>query len=251
MNKVVIISDLGTSSFELAHLKASLVSGGNQWGLHEVTHEIQPHDLMETYFYMRDLWKKYPEGSLFVIAVGVSEGKHDGYIIARTEHRSLVAPDNGILPMLLAEETKEFYQCPEKNTLEEVVSQLCVHPEVWKEWRPYAHPVIRISEKPMYDDKVIKAAIVHVDRFGNLYVNVSQQLFEQHVADAPYFIRIKRDEQISKVVAQVNDVPDGELVAFFDNTGSFLVIGINKGNAHRLLGLEKGKYIFIEKRTRL
>lgn len=247
MNKVVLLTDLGTASFELAHLKASMYGASKDFELIDVTNEVRAFDIVEAYFFINNLWQKYPEDSLFVLSVGVSEGKHNGYLMAQNSNRLFIAPDNGLLTMFLEEHYTQFWEVPETLSLQEAVTHILQKKDWSSVWESASSLVVRIAEQAQYDDKLIKGAIIHADRFGNLYTNISKLFFEEQVIGSRYLIRVKRDEKLEKVTDQIADVAEGDLMAYFDITGSHLVIGIKKGNASRLLGLSKGKYIFIEK----
>lgn len=247
MKKVVLLTDYGNSSFELIHLKSSLLGVSDRFENVDLTHEVRPFDIMEAYFFINMLWTKYDEGTCFALLVGTSISRNKGYILAKCQERYFLAPDNGLLPMFLPINETEYKILDEGIALPQVLDKLSENTQWFKLLNDPLEMIQRIAESPQYDDKLIKGAIIHVDRFGNLYTNISEALFKSQVENGAYSIRIKRDEQIQTVSQRISDVQDGDILAFFDSTRTHLIIGVNKGNASRLLGLDKGKYIFIEK----
>ncbi len=247
MKKVALLSDYGNSSFELIHLKSSLLSVSDRFENVDLTHEVRPFDIMEAYFFINMLWTKFDEGTCFALLVGTSISRNKGYILAKCQERYFMAPDNGLLPMFLPLKETDYKIVEEGMDLAQVLSNISGDNQWFNQLNDPLEMIQRIAESPQYDDKLIKGAIIHVDRFGNLYTNISEALFKSQVDKGAYSIRIKRDEQIRKVSERISDVQDGDILAFFDSTRTHLVIGVNKGNASRLLGLDRGKYIFIEK----
>jgi len=247
LKKVALLSDYGSSSFELIHLKSSILSADLDVDLIDLTHEVRPFDIMEAYFFINMLWTTYGSGTCFALLVGTSISRNKGYIMAQCNDRFFIAPDNGLLPMFLPYEKTDYRVVDESIGFKELLENHTTNESWFNTLNKPLEMVQRIAESPQYDDRLIKGAIIHVDRFGNLYTNISEHLFKDQIQNESYTIRIKRDEQIHQISQRISDVQDGDTLAYFDSTKSHLVIGVNKGNASRLLGLGKGKYIFIEK----
>lgn len=247
MYKVAFLTDFGDSSFELAHLKAGIMLLDEEIQLIDVTHQIRPFDISEAYFFMNNLWQPYPNKTIFALSVGNSIGKKNAFLVAKLDGKVFVAPDNGLLPMFLPKDSVSYFFSTENASLKDVLIQLIADKLDMKRWEEASNPIERIPEKAQFNDQLVKGAIVHIDRYGNLYTNISKKIFDQELAQRNYSIRVKRDERIEKVSQSISEVQDGDLMAYFDITEMHLIVGVNKGNASRLLGLEKGKYIFIEK----
>ena len=83
------------------------------------------------------------------------------------------------------------------------------------------------------------AVLIHVgkDNFENIVVNITKEQFETQRRGRSFRITFKRDEEISSISETYADVPEGEKLALF-NSGGYLEIAINKGNAAGLFGLQ-------------
>jgi S-adenosylmethionine hydrolase len=99
---------------------------------------------------------------------------------------------------------------------------------------------------PTLGELHLGASIVHIDSFGNIITNISRDLFEDQRQSRRFGIIFRRSSKnISRLSIGYNDVPDGEICAFF-NSSDFLEIAINRGSIARLFGAKLNDIIRIE-----
>jgi hypothetical protein len=91
--------------------------------------------------------------------------------------------------------------------------------------------------KPVSADDWIEGQIIFIDNFENVTVNITRNEFEEQRKGRNFRLVFKRDEVIDKISETYADVPEGEKLALF-NSGGYLEISINKGNAAGLFGLQ-------------
>jgi S-adenosylmethionine hydrolase len=101
-------------------------------------------------------------------------------------------------------------------------------------------PDIEILEKnhlrPLLGEDWIEGQIIFIDNFENVIVNIKREEFEAQRKGRSFKIVFKRDEIIERISETYADVTEGEKLALF-NSGGYLEIAINKGNAAGLFGL--------------
>ena len=78
-----------------------------------------------------------------------------------------------------------------------------------------------------------------IDRFNNVVVNITIHEFEEARKGRKFKIVLLRDAFIEEISITYSDVPEGEKLARFNESG-YLEIAINKGFAAPLFGL--GEY---------
>src|SRR5690606_31255491 len=84
--------------------------------------------------------------------------------------------------------------------------------------------------------KQITGNIIRVDHFGNLITNIPRQAFDILSKDKAYTIQFG-GEKFRRIHTAYHQAEQGECFIVF-NSQNFLEIGIFKGNASELLGLE-------------
>ena len=91
---------------------------------------------------------------------------------------------------------------------------------------------------------LIRGSVFYVDGFDNVVVNISKALFDKFVGEKSYVISF-RQYKISQLSKHYSEVPEGEVLAMFNDAG-FLEISMNKANAAGLLGLAYGSLVMVE-----
>jgi hypothetical protein len=91
--------------------------------------------------------------------------------------------------------------------------------------------------RPLLGSDYIEGQIIFIDNFENVIVNITREEFEEQRRGRSFTIVFKRDEVIDKISETYADVTEGEKLALFNSAG-YLEIGINKGNAAGLFGLQ-------------
>jgi S-adenosylmethionine hydrolase len=99
--------------------------------------------------------------------------------------------------------------------------------------------------KPKADGEAIKGIILRVDVFGNLLTNISaEDVPALAAADGKFEIRVGKTK-IGKLAQTFADGPAGEAIALIGSSG-FLEVAVNKGNAARTLGVNRGAEVTVE-----
>ena len=108
------------------------------------------------------------------------------------------------------------------------------------------------TQQPIVEENLIKGAVIHKDKYGNVIVNISEKLFAEVGSGNPFTIYFKRNSyHIDAISSNYYDVAPGEKLALFNDNG-FLEIAINKGvkgsggGAASLLGLDVKDLIRVE-----
>ena len=93
----------------------------------------------------------------------------------------------------------------------------------------------RIDRKFRATKKQISGNVIRVDHYGNLITNIEEEVFNILKKDRKYKVLFAR-EQIDRINSSYNESDDGDALVVFNELG-LLEIGINKGNACKLLGM--------------
>ena len=94
----------------------------------------------------------------------------------------------------------------------------------------------KIDRKFRATKKQISGNVIRVDHYGNLITNIEEEVFKILHKDRSFYIQFGR-ERVEKISLPYDEVDDGECFVIFNDLG-LLEIGINKGNASKLLGLK-------------
>ena len=96
--------------------------------------------------------------------------------------------------------------------------------------------VRKVDRKFRATKKQISGNVIRVDQYGNLITNIEKEVFLILRKDRRFTIRFGR-EVCEKINVSYGELEDGDCFVIFNDLG-LLEIGINKGNASKLLGLK-------------
>jgi len=258
---VTFLSDFGLADESVACCKGLLLRRGVSVPLLDISHDIQPFDIITGGWMLAGSLQYMPVGvHLAVVDPGVGTVRR---ILAAQASRGdmIVGPDNGLLLPALerlggvsschAVETGRFeldaasptFQA--RDIMAPVVADLIggaplesVGPEIAAgELAPYpAEPPVRSSAR-------VNGSVVCIDTFGTVRTNIPWSWFQEKGGEA---IRISCGWLFSIPVGRTfADVSSGEMVVLEDSWG-YVSIAVNRGSASDILGFKAGDLISVE-----
>jgi S-adenosylmethionine hydrolase len=247
LNIITLTTDFGNRDFYAGALKGALLNQCPNVTLADISHEIEPYNIVHAAFVARNTWSEFPEGTIHLIAVNCVYSSVFRFILARHAGHYFLAPDNGILTLLFEEplqphdlrllaplSTEHF---PVKNIFAAAVSKIIAgHP--FETIGDFAPPLLqRIGIRPVIMPNRIRGTVIHIDNFGNIIVNIRQETLDQVAGGRPFALYFKRHDPITRLSTNYCDVPVGEQLCLFNSAG-YLEIAINMDRADVLLGLK-------------
>lgn len=200
----------------------------------DVTHDIAPFDVWEAAFFLRDVVRYWPAGTIFVCVVDPGVGTARRIVAVESDGRIFLAPDNGLLHFVRGvayDVTDESLFLADGSTT--------FHGR--DRFAPVAAALAngtRIDDLgPRVDDRVpldyTPGAIIRIDRFGNCVTDL--------VPPATAFAVVVKDWRIQHVRSTYSG--DGAF-AIIGSTGC-IEISVANGSAASLLQLSRGDRVAI------
>lgn len=98
---LVLQSDFGTRDGAVASMKGVATGVDAALRIHDLTHQIEPFDIWEGAYRLRQVTPFWPSGTVFVSVVDPGVGTDRRSVVARTRRGLLiVTPDNGTLTLI-------------------------------------------------------------------------------------------------------------------------------------------------------
>jgi hypothetical protein len=236
MRTIALLTDFGTRDPYVAAMKGVIVSRC-QARIVDLSHEIAPFDVWEGAFFLRDVARYWPEGTVFVCVVDPGVGTARRIIAVESGRRFFLAPDNGLLHFVdgdAYEVANESLFLPRGSTT--------FHGR--DRFAPVAAALangMRISEiGPRIDDRVpldyTPGCIIRIDRFGNCVTDLLP-------GEEPFTVLVG-EQRIDDI--RTTYTGDGAFV-IVGSTGC-IEISIAGGSAASLLHLRRGDRVAIVSR---
>jgi S-adenosyl-L-methionine hydrolase (adenosine-forming) len=217
----------------------------------DLSHQIAAFDVLEAAFALLRSYPYFPDGTIHVAVVDPGVGSARRPMLASTGRAHFVGPDNGVFSLVCECEpstiirhvtAERYFLDPVSQTFHgrDIFSPVAawlskgVPPE---QFGPsISDPVRLASAAPeRAADGVIRGAVIHVDKFGNVFTNLKP-------ADFPpgrSFRLLLNGREITRLVTGYAAGEPGELFAIAGSAG-FVEIAANRSSAAGMLGAERG-----------
>lgn len=188
MTPVTLLTDFGTVDGYVGEMKGILLASGADT-LTDVTHDVAPGDVRGGAWALRRIWARFPPDTVHLVVVDPGVGSERRAAAVRAGERWFVGPDNGLLTWVLREHAADRAvelrpECvgttPPSDTFHgrdvfapaaAVVAAGGRAADLGPAMDPAS--LIRLQlPTPERAEGGIRAAVWHVDRFGNLVTNV-------------------------------------------------------------------------------
>jgi S-adenosylmethionine hydrolase len=270
---ITLTSDMGYHDYYVGAMKGFIYSRVPEARIVDISHSIQPFNIVGAAYNVNHVIQDFPDNTIHILAINSDpkidisfSGKTDEWpLVVRYKNQFFVGIDNGIFSLILKGNQPEMiyrmteiltnpnvFRFPAKNLLANLACQVAQGISLDSLGERVEH-VNKVSElAPVVEENLIRGHVLHVDIYGNLITNISEDLFLRVGNEEPFVIFFRSKEYfIDKIHGTYNDVAPGERVAIFNSTG-LLEIAINKGvpknggGAKDLFGLKERDIIRVE-----
>lgn len=269
---ITLTTDFGIKDPYTAMVKGEIHKALKDVIIVDVSHDIQPFDIAEGAFVVKNSYKNFPDGSIHVIGVDSLITPNKKALAALIDEHFFIACDNGILSLINAEITpKEIVEIniPQTNhsgvfSVKDVFVPVACHLARGGKLSVIGKKINAFRElsllKPVVkDEKTIVGTVIYVDNYGNSITNISEKFFSKIGKKRNFTVRFRNHEfkeifkSYNELVGDFDRESDyiGRGMALFGSSG-FLEISIYKSNpdtvgaASTLFGLKKGSEIYVE-----
>ncbi|MFN1835691.1 S-adenosyl-l-methionine hydroxide adenosyltransferase family protein [Balneola sp. MJW-20] len=254
---ITLTTDFGLQDHYVSAMKAIMLGLAPEARHVDISHDIPPQDIMAGAWVIRNAAFLFPANTVHLVVVDPGVGTNRHPIAMKIEDQYFVGPDNGIFSLFYDEFEYQAVKLNNEKYWRQGVSKTFHGRDIFAPVAAHLSKGTDISELgdpmedlvtyhwavPIADKDGLQGWVVHIDRFGNLITNISHDLLGEVIGQNKVKIYVG-NTMIKKVVSTFGDVEEGEPVAFMGSSG-MLEIGVNKGNASRLLSVDKGAQISI------
>jgi hypothetical protein len=237
---ITLLTDFGTADGYVGEMKGVLLARAPDATLVDITHEIPAQDVELARLTLARVWRRFPAGTVHLVVVDPGVGTDRAALAVKSDGRSFVGPDNGVLsPALLvagacvvtleipANASASFHG---RDVFAPAAASLALGASVESLGRASRQPIIRRTPEPQrLEDGVLAGVVISVDRFGNAITNlVGLRAGIVELAGATLPLR-----------RTYGDVPPGAALAIVGSSG-LIEVAVRDGNAARQLSLTRG-----------
>jgi hypothetical protein len=227
----------------------------------DICHSVQPYDVLDGALTISQAYSYFPTRTVHVVVVDPGVGTARRPILASSDGYHFVAPDNGVLSLVYAKESRmhvrhitseHYFLQPVSNTFHArdifapVAAYLAKEVDSLKFGEEIEQYVRFSAPKPKaVDENRLRGVVLKVDRFGNIITNITPQdapmLFE---SEASGFKIVIGSREITEIKNSYAEGAPGEVIGILGSMG-FLEIAANRAAAVQLTGAGKGSEVSI------
>jgi hypothetical protein len=258
---IALLTDFGTRDHYAGTLKGVILSLCADATLVDLTHDIEPHDVLSGALELAACYRYFPAGTIFLAVVDPGVGSARRGLAAEAGDYRFVAPDNGVLSMVFRETPpRKVVDLSERRYARPTVSRtfegrdrfapaagwLARGIDLSAMGRPVARWHALDVPAPEASDGRLTGQVLRIDRFGNLVTNIDRRRFDQFRQDADIEITIE-GQSVPRLVATYAEAQDGAICALFGST-DHLEVALNGGSAAGALGLGRQAAVRVDRR---
>lgn len=250
-----LITDFGNADPYAGVLKGILLWNLPTLHLVDITHEISGFDLVRAAYVLRNTYAHFPEETAHLVALTPQVNAPSAWIAFQHQGHYFLGPDNGVFSMAIDQAAGPFYRLPEITgkpellAFSEAMGKALAHIHSGAPFERIGQPmsgiVERLALRPVSSHAQIRGTVIHIDRYENVIVNVTREVFEKVQQGRDFSLYFRRSEPITRLSEHYSDVEVGETLCLFNSAG-YLEISIRMGKAAGMLGLKLEDSIHID-----
>ncbi len=255
---IALLTDFGLRDHYVAAMKGVILGIAPEAALVDITHQIEPQDVLAAALELAACWRDFPEASTFLVVVDPGVGTARRALAVAAGDRFFVIPDNGVVGLVLDEQpasviidiTEPRYLRPRisrtfegRDRFAPAAAWLSRGTDIHALGPSVADWIHLDVPRPRVTDRGLVGAILKVDRFGNLISNISARTLERVGAGGTPVVRVEDGDRVP-LVGTYGEVPAGAACALVGSSG-YLEVAVNGGSAARLLDAGRGARVVV------
>jgi len=261
---IAFVTDFGESDAYVAAMKGVALSRAPRARLVDVTHAIEPGDLLGAALVLEEARPWFPAGTVFVVVVDPGVGTERRALAGRAHGRSFVGPDNGVLWPALGSDAKARVHSivvppPGCNGVSDTfhgrdvfapaAAALAAGARLDRLGPAVKDPIRLRGFDARRSHGALEGQVLRVDRFGNLVTSITRSDLEATFAGVPFEtldVRVggRLVDEVARTYGEARRGPAFCLVG----SGGRLEVAVRDGSAAAALRLGRGAEVTVARR---
>jgi len=256
---ITLLTDFGTKDHYAASMKGVILGINPRCRLVDISHQVTPHDIGEGAFLLANAYSCFPKGTIHLAVVDPGVGSPRKPVLIVTKNYCFLGPDNGLFSLALQREKVEqiieltrprFFRSVVSTTFHgrDLFAPVAGHLSLGVKPRSFGPRLDSCTTldlgKPRVKWKKLMGQVIHIDTFGNLVSNISQEQFFRFTGNRPFLVHVGK-WTIGSLSEGYWQGEGAEPLAIM-GSGEFLEISIREKSAERVLRAKRGDPVSVE-----
>jgi S-adenosyl-L-methionine hydrolase (adenosine-forming) len=245
---ITLTSDWGLRDHYVGSVKGAILRLLPDVTIVDISHQVPAFDLKQASFIISNAYPYFPKGTIHIVAVDSVESSARQHVAVKADGHYFIGADNGMFTLFLNKppeivvgltinQDSGYFTFPSRDRFAKVACHLAAGGAIEELGDVTTSLTEKFLFQPVANGLMIQGKAIYIDRYGNVFTNISRELFNDTGGKRRFDLIVKRPSNtINKVSKAYDDVHEGEMLALFASNG-YLQIAINRGNANKLLGV--------------
>jgi S-adenosylmethionine hydrolase len=262
---ITLITDFGLADEYVGVMKGVILTRAPEATIVDISHAIPRQNILQAALLLKSAYGFFPKGTVHLIVVDPGVGSDRKLILLQADGHLILAPDNGVLSLVLDAECfeaafevqcKQLYLSPVSSSFHgrDVLAPVAAQLIAGLDPAEVGPVVIRRSlnkleiTQAIIDTRQGKIAgeIIAVDYFGNLQTNIGENSLKGLQTDENMTVKVTvKNKTIFGIKSAYSQIAPGGLLAIIGSRG-FLEITVNQGSAASFLNAGVGDSLEVE-----
>ena len=254
MKTITLLTDFGLKDPYVGIMKVVILSINPDVRIVDITHDMEPQDIREGAFLLKEYYQYFPRDSIHVAIVDPTVGSNRRALILYKDGHVFVGPDNGIFSLLIESDT-ESYMITNRDFMLKQISPSFHGRDVFAPIAAHVaygiHPSV-LGEKvidlvcltniyPDIINAVLTGEVVRFDRFGNAITNIDVETFNDFTGGKDFRVHIGDMDFASLHKSYYEQ----DFTCLAGSSG-YLEFGYYKGSFKDMTGARKGEEVSVK-----
>lgn len=249
MPVISLLTDFGLSDAFVGIMKGVILSKAPDARIVDISHQISPYHLVQTAYLIDSAYRYFPKGTVHTVVVDPGVGSDRAVIALEAAGYFFLAPDNGVLTLILEKTTvATAVKVENRRIFLETVSRTFHGRDIFAPVAAHLAlggdihelgPCIAtgdLAQLPLPKPLIAKTgeligAVIDIDRFGNLITNIDEGLIQALCEKRESAVTVDiGGNRLFGLKASYASVSPGATLAIIGSRGT-LEIAINCGSA--------------------
>jgi S-adenosylmethionine hydrolase len=260
---ISLTTDFGLSDPYVAEMKAVILNLCPDARIVDISHNVDKFDIRIGAFILTCAAPYFPEGTVHVAVIDPDVGTKRRPLLIQTKKAFFIGPDNGVLVLAannqgithIYEITNPQLMLPKVSSTfhgRDIFAPAAAHLVNGTELKEFG-PEIKKITRPNFAEiaqkkNEIVGEVLHIDSFGNIITNISQEQLESMDMGETANVKIGNAKLKLKLCKTYSETKEHIPLALIGSHG-FLEISMNKGDAAQVLKIQRGDRTVLHRDT--
>lgn len=257
---VTLTTDFGIHDHFAGAMRGVMLNINPAAQIIDICNSVNSFDVLDGALTIAQSYSYFPSDTVHLVVVDPGVGSSRRPILVSTSRHFFIAPDNGVLSLVLAREeriavrhitSEHFFLQPVSNTFHgrDIFAPVAgwmskgVDPAKFgdeiEDYVRFAMPA------PKVEGNTVKAVVLKVDKFGNLITNIDAMSVPQMFGDSiPEFQLSVGSAETSEMRSAYANGENGHLFAIHGSMG-YLEVAANRGSAAQIAQARRGSEVTV------